>query len=63
MNLARLLTRSASLHADRPAIALGARIVYDYREFARARAGAIASSLTGSLALAAGERVAVVRDE
>ncbi len=58
MNLARLLTRSAALHADRPAIALGARIVCDYRAFAQ-RASALAGSLTGSLALRPGERVAV----
>jgi long-chain acyl-CoA synthetase len=58
MNLARLLTRSASLHADRPAIALGTCIVCDYRRFAL-RASILAASLVGSLALRPGERVAV----
>lgn len=58
MNLARLLTRSAALHADRPAIALGTRIVHDYRRFAK-RSSALAASLAGSLALRPGERVAI----
>jgi long-chain acyl-CoA synthetase len=58
MNLGRLLMRSASLHADRPAIALGTRIVYDYRGFAQ-RSSALAASLSCSLALRPGERVAI----
>jgi long-chain acyl-CoA synthetase len=58
MNLARLLTRSAALHANRPAIALGTRIVCDYRGFAL-RASALAASLVGSLALRRADRVAV----
>ena len=61
MNLARLLTRSATLHADRPALVLGTHPVCDYRELAR-RAGAIASALTGTLGLRAGERVALFAD-
>ena len=59
MNLARLLTRSALLHASRPAIAVGARIVHDYRQFAQ-RSSALAASLTGALALRPGERLAIV---
>ena len=58
MNLARLLTRSAALHPNRPAIALGARIVHDYREFAR-RSSTLAASLAGPLALRPGDRVAI----
>ena len=58
MNVARLLTRSASLHADRPAIALGTRVPPRLSAFAR-RSSALAASLAGSLALRRGERLAL----
>ncbi len=58
MNLAHLLARSARSFPERPAVLLGDRTLYDYRELAR-RAAAIASHLRGTLGLAPGERVAV----
>ena len=58
MNLARLLVRSGAVHADRPALVLGKRVVSTYAGFAQ-RASALAGSLTSALALKPGERVAV----
>ena len=58
MNLARLLMRSASVYADRPALVLGTGSVSTYAGFAQ-RASALAVSLSGALALQPGERVAV----
>ena len=59
MNLARLLTRSATTFPDRPALLLGSRVLYDYREFAR-RAGALGYALTNIFGLPPGARLAVL---
>ena len=58
MNLARLLVRSASVFPDRPAVALGRSVLYDYRTFAR-RAAGLATALRDTLRLPAGARVAL----
>ena len=58
MNLAQLLLRSAAVHPSRPAVAIGPRIVHDYRTLAH-RARALAAALTGDLELTPGDRVAL----
>ena len=58
MNLARLLIRSAALHAQRPALLRGERVLHDYASFAKRCAG-LASSFTSTLGLRAGDRVAL----
>ncbi|MFA7431033.1 MAG: AMP-binding protein, partial [Rhodospirillaceae bacterium] len=58
MNIASLLDRTARVHADRPAVALGAHDVLTYGQMAR-RVGALAATLRGSLGLAPGDRVAI----
>jgi len=59
MNLASLLDRAGRGFADRPALALGADIVCDYRALA-GRAAVLAGNLRGRLGLAPGDRVALV---
>lgn len=61
MNLAQLLVRSARVFPDAPAVALGERALYDYREFGR-RAASLAGALVGSRGLARGDRVALFMD-
>jgi hypothetical protein len=39
MNPALLLARAARLHADRPALAIGTRVIASYAEFAARVAG------------------------
>ena len=58
MNLANLLLRTAKVFPLRPAVALGDRELYDYRELAR-RAGSIARGLREYFRLTPGERVAL----
>jgi long-chain acyl-CoA synthetase len=59
MNLASLLDRAGREFGERPALALGGRILGDYRELAR-RAAVIAGNLRARHGLAAGDRVALV---
>ena len=59
MNLALLLDRAGRCFADRPALALGARVVCDYRTLA-GRAAVLAATLRGPLGLRPGDRVALV---
>ena len=59
MNLALWLARAGLSGADRPALALGSRVVRRYGEVA-ARAASLAASLRQSFRLEPGERVAVV---
>ena len=59
MNLALLLSRSAALYADRPAISSGEAVRFSYAELAR-RAAALASALLGRLALRPGDCVGLV---
>ncbi|MDH5556714.1 MAG: AMP-binding protein [Alphaproteobacteria bacterium] len=59
MNLALLLDRAGRSFADRPAIALGERIVCDYRSLA-GRVAVLAANLRGRLGLSPGDRVALV---
>jgi long-chain acyl-CoA synthetase len=61
MNLARLLLRSARVHATRPAVAAGAQVVLDYRDFA-ARSASIAAALRTRCKLAPGDRVVLWMD-
>jgi long-chain acyl-CoA synthetase len=58
MNLACLLRRTANVFPDRPAVALGKEVLYDYRTFAQ-RAGAVAQRLSARFGLAPGDRVAL----
>src|SRR5215470_14939345 len=58
MNLAHLLARSARVFPDRPAVALGERIVADHRALAR-RCSALAAAMRGRLGLVPGDRVAL----
>ena len=58
MNLAHLLARSARVFPDRPAVALGERIVADHRALAR-RCSALAAATRGRLGLVPGDRVAL----
>lgn len=59
MNLALWLHRAALSHADRPAVALGPRVVATYGGLA-ARAARLAGTLRGRFGLKPGDRVAVV---
>ena len=59
MNIANLLVRSGRAFADRPAVAVGGRIVMRYGELA-ARVAALAGGLRNRLGLACGDRVAVL---
>lgn len=59
MNLASLLDRAGRCFADRPALALGADVVCDYRALAR-RVAARAGGLRNGLGLTPGDRVALV---
>lgn len=58
MNVAQLLARSATVYPTRPAIFLGIRQLFDYREFAH-RSACIASYLRDVVGLAPGDRVAI----
>ncbi|MBV9892128.1 MAG: AMP-binding protein [Rhizobacter sp.] len=58
MNLAQLLVRAARVHPDRPALLLGERLLWRYRELA-GRVAALAGHLR-ALGLAPGERVALL---
>jgi long-chain acyl-CoA synthetase len=58
MNLAAHVTRAANLMPERPAVALGERIVYDWRAFQR-RVAQLAAGLRG-LGLIGGDRVALI---
>ncbi len=59
MNLASLLDRAGRCFASRPALALGGRVVLDYRLLA-GRVSVIAANLRGQLGLKPGDRVALV---
>lgn len=59
MNLALLLDRAGRCFTDRPALALGARVVCDYRTLA-GRAAVLAATLRGPLGLRPGDRVTLV---
>jgi long-chain acyl-CoA synthetase len=59
MNVASWLYRSGLSHGDRPAAAMGTRVVANYRDLAT-RAARLAGALRDRLKLAPGERVAVV---
>jgi acyl-CoA synthetase (AMP-forming)/AMP-acid ligase II len=48
MNVALLLSRAARLHAERPALAVGTRVVASYAEFA-ARVARLAGGLAARL--------------
>jgi long-chain acyl-CoA synthetase len=58
VNLAGLLARAGRVFPDAPALALGERLIHDYRGFARACA-ARAAGLRARLGLAPGDRVAL----
>ncbi len=58
MNLAHLLLRTARVFPERPAVAVGDRDLYDYRELAR-RVCILSANLRSRFGLAAGERVAL----
>ena len=59
MNLALWLHRAGSSHGDRPALALGSRVIARYGEVAE-RAARLAASLRQRFGLQTGERVAIV---
>ena len=59
MNLAGHLQRSARAWGERPAVAVGERVVWRYAELGE-RAARLAGALRGRLRLAAGDRVAIV---
>ena len=59
MNLASWLQRSGLSHGDRPAAAIGTRVVASYRDLAT-RAARLAGALRDRFRLQPGERVAVV---
>ncbi len=59
MNLANLLQRTARSHGERPAVCAGNDLVHDYAALQR-RAAVLAGALRNGLALAEGERVALV---
>jgi long-chain acyl-CoA synthetase len=59
MNLALLLDRAGRCFVGRPALALGERIVCDYRSLA-GRVAVLAANLRGRLELSPGDRVALV---
>jgi long-chain acyl-CoA synthetase len=58
MNIARLLERSAAVHAGRPALAFGTEIVASYAAFF-AQASRLACGLRDRLGIAPGDRVAI----
>ncbi len=58
MNLARLLARSAAARGDRPALALGPRVLCDYAGLA-GRVARLAGTLRGRFGLQPGDRVAL----
>lgn len=58
MNMAQLLARTARARGDRPALALGARVLDDYAGLA-GRAARLAGALRGRHGLAPGDRVAL----
>ena len=58
MNLASFLVNSARTYPERPALSLGAEILYSYGELAR-RVSALAGALGARFGLGAGERVAL----
>src|SRR5690606_15421329 len=57
-NLARLLARTAGSLGDRPALALGPKVLADYRQLA-GRAAVLAGALRGRYGLEPGDRVAL----
>lgn len=59
MNLASLLDRAGRCFVGRPALALGERIVCDYRSLA-GRVAVLAANLRGRLGLSPGDRVALI---
>ena len=59
MNLASLLDRAGRGFAGRPALALGERVICDYRALA-GRVAVLAANLRGRLGLAPGDRVALI---
>jgi long-chain acyl-CoA synthetase len=59
MNLAAHVTRAAHLTPERPAVASGERIVYDWRAF-QLRVARLAAGLRGRLGLIGGDRVALI---
>lgn len=59
MNLAAHVTRAANLMPERPAVALGERVVYDWRGF-QFRVAQLAAGLRQRLGLIGGDRVALV---
>jgi len=59
MNLASLLDRAGCCFADRSALALGERVVCDYRALA-GRVAVLAANLRGQLGLQPGDRVALI---
>ncbi len=61
MNIAQLLSRAAQVHADRPAVSVGERVVLRYGELL-SRAARLAWSLREQLGLSPGDRVALVLD-
>ncbi|MCP4315521.1 MAG: long-chain fatty acid--CoA ligase [Hyphomicrobiales bacterium] len=58
MNLVNWLERTALKRPDSPALLSGTEVVADYREFAR-RAAAIAGSLSISMSIRPGDRIAI----
>ncbi len=58
MNVAQLLARSAMVHPLRPALFIGAHLLFDYRTLA-ARAASIAGYLRNTAGLVLGDRVAI----
>jgi long-chain acyl-CoA synthetase len=58
VTLARLLRRAARIFSERPALALGDRVIADWRELER-RVARLAGGLRGTLRLAPGDRLAV----
>jgi long-chain acyl-CoA synthetase len=61
LNLAHLFARIARRDPDAPAVGLGSRTLWTYRELVD-RAARLAAGLTGRLACAPGERVALVME-
>src|SRR5829696_7389100 len=58
MNIALWLERAGKYHPDHPAVGLGSRTIWNYREFA-ARAAKLAGALLNGCGLVAGDRVAI----
>lgn len=59
MNLANHLVRAGRAHAEKPAVAVGERVLLRYRELA-SRSARLAAALGGRLKLNAGDRVALI---